>query len=223
MTSAPLAGEPVGVNRWTEGEHAQWYLDRRASLPHRLEGDLALTEVLPQGQPRVLDLGTGDGYTLGLLLAAYPALSGIGLDFSAEMLGRARARFADTPDIEIVEHDLDEPLPASLGEFDLVVSSFAIHHCAHARKRALYGEVFALLEPGGMFANLEHVASPTPELHEAFLAAIGITPADDDPSNKLLDVETQLGWLREIGFENVDCHWKWRELALLCGVKPARR
>jgi tRNA (cmo5U34)-methyltransferase len=217
-----MAASPP-VNRWVEPEWAKRYLSERDGMPHRMEGFAVLLEVLPSAPRRVLDLGTGDGYTLGLLRGVYPGLEGVGVDFSAEMLGRARERFAGEGGVEIVEHDLDDPLPESLGRFDVVVSSFAIHHCVHERKRALYREVFELLEPGGRFANLEHVDSATPALHLEFLRAINYTPEQDDPSNKLLDVETQLRWLREIGFDDVDCHWKWREVALLCGVKPASR
>lgn len=109
-------------------------------------------------------------------------------------------------------------MPA-LGTFDLVVSGFAIHHLDHDRKRALSGEIFGMLDPGGAFLNLEHVASPTEALHRDFLTRVGMDPDDDDPSNQLLDVETQLRWLRELGYREVDCHWKWRELALLAGIR----
>ncbi len=49
---------------------------------------------------------------------------------------------------------------------------------------------------------------------------MGMRPEQEDTENKLLDLETQLQWLRQIGFTDVDCHWKWRELALLVGEKP---
>jgi tRNA (cmo5U34)-methyltransferase len=77
-----------------------------------------------------------------------------------------------------------------------------------------------VLEPGGVFVNFEHVASPNQRLHVAFFAAIGEPLEHEDPSDRLLDVETQLGYLREAGFTDVDCYWKWLEMALLIGVRP---
>jgi tRNA (cmo5U34)-methyltransferase len=210
----------LSVNLWTEAAHARDYLERRRDIPHRDEGYDALLEYLPATVRRVLDLGTGDGYLVGVIRQMHPHVMALAADFSAEMLGRARERFGDVADVDVVEHDLDDPLPSVWGSFDAVVSAFAIHHVVDDRKRALYGEVFEHLEPGGVFLNLEHVDSPTPELHEAFLHAIGSSKLNDDPSNKLVAAETQLEWLREIGFVHVDCHWKWRELALLAGVKP---
>jgi SAM-dependent methyltransferase len=201
----------IETNEWATAEHAKAYLERAPGLPRRDAAYAELLELLPGNPRRVLDLGTGDGYLLALTGAP-----GVALDFSPTMLDAARSRFGSRPDIEVVEHNLNAPLP-DVGTFDAVVSSFAIHHCPHDRKRALYAEAFACLEPGGIFANLEHVSSPTARLHEQFLALVD---SPEDPANKLLDVETQLAWLREIGFIDVECFWKWRELALMAGVKP---
>ena len=169
---------------------------------------------------RVLDLGCGDGEVIGRIVEHAAGTGGIACDFSPEMLERARARFEGS-EVRVLEHNMDQELPDDWGTFDVVVSAFAIHHLVDERKQQLYREVFDRLDAGGIFLNLEHVDSPTPELHEAFLVAIGSAIEFDDPSNKLVAVETQLGWLRDIGFEQVDCHWKWREMALLAGVKPA--
>ena len=207
------------VNLWTSAAHALDYLSKADSLPHRTEGEAELLQCLPQMVSRVLDLGSGDGRLLALVKLARPDASAVAVDFSPTMIERLRSRFADDSSVSVIAHDLDIPVPLSLGTFDSVVSSFAIHHVTHARKRALYEEVYALLNPGGVFCNLEHVSSPTRALHHQFLAAISYRPDEEDPSNKLLDVETQLAWLRAIGFQDVDCLWKWRELALLVGHK----
>lgn len=207
------------TEEWTIAEHVSRYLDRADEFPHRAEGESVLCEQVPLEARRVLDLGTGDGRLLAVMQAARPEMQSVGLDFSEVMLQAARERFAGNERVELVKHDLSEPLPA-LGRFDAVVSSFAIHHLEHERKRSLYQEVFELLEPGGVFANFEHVASPSPRLHAAFYAAIGVPIEEEDPSNRLLDVHTQLQRLREIGFQDVDCYWKWLEMALLVGVKP---
>lgn len=209
----------MASDEWTSAEHVGRYLSRADEYPRRVEGESVLLDHVPRGAPRVLDLGTGDGRLLAMLQADRPRMLGVGLDFSDLMLGAARERFAGDERIELVEHDLAEPLPA-LGRFDAVVSSMAIHHLEHDRKRALYGEAFAALEPGGTFANFEHVASPSERLHVAFYAAIGEPMEHEDPSDRLLDVETQLAWLREVGFVDVDCYWKWLEMALLIAVRP---
>jgi tRNA (cmo5U34)-methyltransferase len=199
---------------WQSEEHVAHYRDLRPAIPHLGEADAVLVELLPSRLRRVLDVGTGEGRLIGLIRDAREGVDAVGLDFSEPMLTAARERFEGQA--WFVEHNLVDPLP-NLGTFDVIVSGFAIHHLHDDRKRSLYNELFEMLEPGGVFLNLEHVASATPALGAEFLEILGIE--QDDPSNQLAPVETQLEWLRGIGFRDVDCMWKWRELALLHGRK----
>lgn len=208
------------LNEYATAEHALRYLARADRIPHRTEGEALLLELVPHTATRILDLGTGDGRLLALLRIDRRTAEGVALDFSATMLAAARQRFRDDPKVRVLEHNLEAPLPA-LGSFDAIVSSFAIHHVSDARKRALYAEIHAALTPGGVFCNLEHVQPGGAALHARFLRALGITEAGEDPSNQLAPVELQLQWLREIGFEDVDCHWKWLEFALLGATRRA--
>lgn len=206
------------VNLWTSNDHVRDYLERADLISHRGEGEAALLEFIAPGTRRVLDLGTGDGRLLALVRRHLPDTDAVAVDFSPAMLDAARQRFAADDRVRVIEHNMDSPLP-ELGKFDAVISSFAIHHLVHERKRALYAEIFDRLNAEGVFCNLEHVSSPSARLHEDFLLRIGFTVETEDPSNKLLDFETQLRWLREIGFADADCHWKWRELALFVGAR----
>jgi len=125
---------------------------------------------------------------------------------------------------------------------DLVVSGFSIHHQPDRRKRELYDEIFHTLAPGGMFINMEHVASPTERLaalwdrvrvdslYESALRR-GLDKSrssvekeyrerPDREANLFTPVETQCRWLREIGYGDVDCFFKYLEMAVFGGCRP---
>jgi SAM-dependent methyltransferase len=206
-------------NSWVDVDKALEYLARSDTLPHRAEGEGVLVRDLVGCLPgRILDLGCGDGRLTALVLAAFPESTALCVDMSPPMLDAAAERFAGDGRVTIVAHDLEGPLPVD-GPFDrpfgAVISSLAIHHLEDGRKRSLYAEVVSLLRPGGVFANLEIVQSPTQALHDQWRDEMG---ARDDPSDRLAPMESQLQWLRDAGLHDVDCIWKWRSLALLRGA-----
>jgi tRNA (cmo5U34)-methyltransferase len=210
---------PSPTAGWSDPDQVDWYLDRIDGLPPRIAGENMLRDLLPPAPETVLDLGCGDGRLAALVLEARPTVRRVvGVDVSPTMLERARARFQVEPRVTVREWDLSRSL-APLGRFDIIVSGFAIHHLEGDRKRDLFSEVAVQLRPGGLFANLEVVASATPELHDEFLAAIGRTA--DDPEDRLVDVDTQASWMRQAGLEQVDCLWRWRGFALLVGRSPS--
>jgi len=173
---------------------------------------------------RVLGLGTGNGRLLKMTRIFRPNIEGVGIDISPTMLKETKKSFFRDLSVKVFEHDLNDPLCSSeLGTFDLIVTSLAVHRLTHIRKHSIYKEVYSLLNHGGVFCNFEHVDSPTKRLHDHFLDSLGDSIARfvlDEYSDSLLSLDTQLFWLEEIGFVDVDCYLKWLELALLIGIKP---
>jgi cyclopropane fatty-acyl-phospholipid synthase-like methyltransferase len=204
------------TNSWTDPDQVARYLARVDALPYRDQGLAVLVRDLDGVLPgRILDLGTGNGHVTRMLLDAYPDSSALCVDLSDDMLRAATERFAGEARVTLSQHDFDDPLDFA-GPFDAIVSSLAVHHVSDDRKRTLYAEAAALLAPGGVFANLDIVASPTQALHDRWRAEMG---ARDDASDVLRDVESQLQWLRDAGLDDVDCIWKWRSLALMRGQR----
>lgn len=233
---------------WKRGDVATAFLSEQSHYipdrPRQLEVLLRVIRLAVRSPSRILDLGAGDGLLLGRLLEAFPDAAGVAADFSPPMLDRARRRMTTFEDrATVIEADLESPawMRAVEPPFDAIVSGFAIHHFNDDRKRALYAEVFGMLCPGGTFLNCEHVASRGPWGERMFDDAMSehlwrrrtergeeVTlervraeyvdrPARAD--NILALVEDQCGWLRAIGFKDVDCFWKYFELAIFGGRK----
>ncbi|MFZ5759106.1 MAG: class I SAM-dependent methyltransferase [Thermodesulfobacteriota bacterium] len=193
----------------------------------------------------ILDLGCGDGILGCSLLERFPEARATFADFSDPMLHAVRARIAGHERSVVVKADFSTPIWLAAvrehGPFDVVVSGFAIHHQPDPRKQELYAEVFDLLAPGGIFLNLEHVASATSAVtglfDEYFIDHLhrfhqGQEPGrsrhevaqtfydrPDKKENILAPVVEQCQWLRRIGFVDVDCFFKIFELALFGGRK----
>lgn len=241
------------MEQWKSESLVRKYLDGiRAAIPLAAEQlDVMLRLVAAKGEPvrRIADVGCGDGVLAATLLERYPEARAILVDFSEPMLKAARRRFEGRSNCRVVEGDLGSPSWAEGvredAPFDVIVSGYAIHHVTDERKRAVYREVFELLAPGGMFLNTEHVASPTAWLQEVSdelmidsvyehmrsqgagksreEVAEEFVKRPDRETNILAPVKAQCGWLREIGYEDVDCHFKIFELAIFGGRRPASR
>lgn len=236
---------PRTDNVWKRSDLVGMFLEGvRGAIPLAQEQlDIMLRLIGASGRPirAFLDLGCGDGVLSAAVLSRHPGAQAVLIDFSEPMLDAARARLAGhTPPPVIINADYGSPAwTASVeGPFDAVVSGYSIHHQTDERKQEVYAEILGLLNPGGSFVNVEHVASATPwveALHDdIFIDHLHLRHPEksrqdvadtyyyrpDKSANILAPVEAQCQWLRDIGFTDVDCYLKIFELAVFGGRKP---
>jgi SAM-dependent methyltransferase len=230
---------------WKRGELVASFLDRRAALVPLIDVQEDVVERLVKRHrrpvERFLDLGAGDGGMSALVFAANPTARGVLVDNSAPMLRRAHERFAGGPfGWEPVRADLADRGWRDLvpgGRYDLVISGLAIHHLPSARKRALYEEILELLEPGGLFLNMDYVTvvGPLRGLFDEQMRANALAherthggtrsaeEVDLEDDHDLPDtLQDQLAWLSDAGFSDTEIHFKWAEAAIFGGIRPER-
>jgi ubiquinone/menaquinone biosynthesis C-methylase UbiE len=236
---------------WKSSALAQKYLEGvRGAVPlakEQIETMMRLVAAREEPVLSFLDLGCGDGILAAAILGQYPEAKGVLLDFSEPMIKAAKERlnqYAHNLDFVMVDYGNPAWVNAvdHISPFDAVVSGFSIHHQTDERKRELYGEIYSLLKPGGIFINIEHVSSPTRWVEAIFenyfidsLYARHLRSGSqknreevakefyhrpDKAANKLAPVELQCNWLRIIGFEDVDCYFKAFELTVFGGRRP---
>ena len=194
-----------------------------------------------------LDLGCGDGILGRNLWQEWPEAYGIFMDFSEPMLDVAKEKCDPRKgQCSLILQDYSNPnWIQSIKDktpIDVVISGYSIHHHYDTQKQMIYQKIYEILKPGGIFLNLEHVASPN-KIVEGFFDDIFVDSLfsyqkksgkpitrkevadkyynrEDKVLNKLTMVDIQTKWLVDIGFVNVDCFFKLFELALFGGQKP---
>jgi len=115
---------------------------------------------LTSGSGRVLDVGAGSGRAAIGVLLARPKTTAVGVDIYSGYFGideNTPERFMRNARIAGVAERADarvgdmRKLPFGDGEFDAVVSSYAIDHLRRAERSNAIAEVARVLKPGGEF------------------------------------------------------------------------
>ncbi|WP_033820200.1 trans-aconitate 2-methyltransferase [Kitasatospora sp. MBT63] len=146
----------------------EWYLPDREE---RFRVMLDTVEAHAGPAPRVLDLACGTGSISERLLARLPGAVSVGVDLDPALLAIAEGHFAAEPRLTLVTADLRDGAWAGRlppGPYDAVVTATALHWLPAADLVRLYGDLAALLSPGGVFLNADHTPEPaTPLLNAA--------------------------------------------------------
>ena len=150
------------AREWIE----RWDGQQQSYLPDREDRFTAMIDAVEASagrtDPLVLDLGAGPGSLSVRLLRRLPAATVVAIDADPLTLALGQAASADVPGLRFADLDLRQPgWSAGLGldrQPDAAVSTTALHWLPQPALAALYAELAAVLRPGGIVLNGDHLA-----------------------------------------------------------------
>lgn len=136
------------------------FFDTRAdTYDHHMLVDLALDEFYEEIAScvqtdnsvfKLLDVGCGTGIELERLFNKHPNMSVTGIDLSPEMLNQLQAKYPDKNIKLICGSYFDVPFG---NEFEVILSTYSLHHWNEAEKLKIYKKCFDALIDNGIFIN----------------------------------------------------------------------
>lgn len=182
---------------------------------------------------QVLDLGSGTGVLSHHILREFPQAKVVAFDLSEIMLEVCQKNLSNYQN-RVTFHQGNFAEDDMGCEYDLVISGLAIHHLDGSGKQELFKRVFQSINPGGIFLIRDIVVGASQKLrqqYESLWRQYMRSNGEDDEKffasylaqDKPSSVEDQIQWLREAGFEDVGCHWKYFNFAIFGGCKPGEK
>jgi len=129
---------------------------------------------MPAPGCRGLDVGTGTGNLAGMLQSLGASMAAI--DQSKQML---KACAGKHPEVELKLGNV-LAIPYMDAQFDLVVSSFALHHLTEAQRELAWSEMMRVLKPGGTLCLADYMLRAQDEA-DAFIAELTRSGAHELP------------------------------------------
>ena len=163
---------------------SRWDAQQQLYMPDREERFTALIDAVEAGtgrdDPLVLDLGCGPGSLAVRLLERIPGAAVVAIDDDPLLLALGRAAYGGRRGLSFADQDLRAPGWAgalALGRAaDAAVSTTALHWLRAGALRAMYAELAAVLRPGGLLLDGDHLKED--EATAPTLARLGAALSD---------------------------------------------